>query len=159
MHVPGTVTPQLIQVLGIVSLNSYQSQEYFPLTHTSPSYSYPLTHTNLRNSYLLTHLSPGNNVQCKNAVSPQHYQLRFDSFALHHHWNGNVEMVMKSLVTGCTTWQLLVQPMEDFITTFAFQWLTHWGQDKLAAIFQTTFSSMKMLEFWLEFHWSLFLRV
>ena len=41
--------------------------------------------------------------------------------------------------------------------------LTHWGRDKMAAIFQTTFSNvfswMKMLEFRLKFHWSLFLRV
>ena len=41
--------------------------------------------------------------------------------------------------------------------------LTHWGRDKMAAIIQTTlsnaFSWMKMLEFRLKFHWSLFLRV
>ena len=38
--------------------------------------------------------------------------------------------------------------------------LTHWGRDKMAAIFQTTllneFSWMKMYKFWLRFHWSLF---
>ena len=41
--------------------------------------------------------------------------------------------------------------------------LTHWGRDKLDTISQTTFSSafswMKMFEFKLKFHWSLFLRV
>ena len=41
--------------------------------------------------------------------------------------------------------------------------LTHWGPDKMAAIFQTTFSKafsrMKIYEFWLRFHWSLFPRV
>ena len=41
--------------------------------------------------------------------------------------------------------------------------LTHWGRDKMATISQTTlsiaFSWMKMLEFRLNFHWSLFLRV
>ena len=35
--------------------------------------------------------------------------------------------------------------------------LTHWGLDKMAAIFQTTFSNghswMKMYEFWLTFHY------
>ena len=40
---------------------------------------------------------------------------------------------------------------------------THWGRDKMDAIFQTTFSKafswMKMYEFQLRFHWSLFLRV
>ena len=41
--------------------------------------------------------------------------------------------------------------------------LTHWGRDKMAAIFQTTFSNafswMKMYEFRLKFHCRLFLRV
>ena len=41
--------------------------------------------------------------------------------------------------------------------------LTHWGRDRMAAISQTTFSIafswMKMYEFQLSFHWSLFLRV
>ena len=41
--------------------------------------------------------------------------------------------------------------------------LTHWGRDKMAATSQMTlsiaFSWMKMLEFRLNFHWSLFLRV
>ena len=39
---------------------------------------------------------------------------------------------------------------------------THWGWDKMADIFQTTFSNafswMEMYECWLRFHWSLFLR-
>ena len=38
--------------------------------------------------------------------------------------------------------------------------LTHWGPDKMAAIFRTTFSSgfpcMEMYELRLKFHWSLF---
>ena len=41
--------------------------------------------------------------------------------------------------------------------------LTHWGRDKMDAIYQTTFPSAfsrtKMFEFRLKFHWSLFLRV
>ena len=41
--------------------------------------------------------------------------------------------------------------------------LTHWGRDKMAAIFQTTFSNafswMKMFKLRLRFHWSLFPRV
>ena len=41
--------------------------------------------------------------------------------------------------------------------------LTHWGRDKMAAVSQTTFSNafswLKILEFRLRFHWSLFLRV
>ena len=41
--------------------------------------------------------------------------------------------------------------------------LTHWDRDKMAAIFQTTFSNafswMKMCKFWLRFLWGLFTRV
>ena len=41
--------------------------------------------------------------------------------------------------------------------------LTHWGQDKVAAIWRMTpsnaFSSMKMFELWIKFYQSLFLRV
>ena len=44
-----------------------------------------------------------------------------------------------------------------------FWQLTHWGRGKIAAISQTTmssaFSRIKMLEYRLKFHWSLFLRV
>ena len=47
--------------------------------------------------------------------------------------------------------------------TQAERYLTHCGRDKMAAIFQTTFSnafsSMQMCEFRLRFHWNLFLRV
>ena len=46
------------------------------------------------------------------------------------------------------------------------QWmagLTHWGRDKMAAFSQTTFSnafsSIKMFELRIKFHWSLFLMV
>ena len=41
--------------------------------------------------------------------------------------------------------------------------LTHWGRDKMTAISQMTlsnvFSWMKMLEFRIKFHWSLFIRI
>ena len=44
-----------------------------------------------------------------------------------------------------------------------FNWLTHWGWDKMAAISQTTFSNafswMKMHEFRWTFHWNLYLSV
>ena len=52
---------------------------------------------------------------------------------------------------------------ETFRAAMVNTWLTHWGRDKMAAVSQTTlsnaFSWMKMLEFRLRFHWSLFLRV
>ena len=41
--------------------------------------------------------------------------------------------------------------------------LTHWGRDKMDAISQTTFwrafSSMKIVECWIDFHWSMFVKV
>ena len=41
--------------------------------------------------------------------------------------------------------------------------LTHWGRDKTDGIWQTTVSNaiswMKIFEFWLKFHWNLFLKV
>ena len=56
-------------------------------------------------------------------------------------------------------WILVVSV--QFIHPYS-SWLTHWGRDKMDAIFQTTISNifcwMKMCEFQLEFHWSLFLR-
>ena len=43
------------------------------------------------------------------------------------------------------------------------EWLTHWGWEKMAAIFQTTFSNalawMKIIVFWCKFRWNLFPRV
>ena len=49
---------------------------------------------------------------------------------------------------------------EAIVTTSKAVNLTHWGRDKMAAIFQTTFSnafsSVKMYEFRLRFHWGLF---
>ena len=51
------------------------------------------------------------------------------------------------------------------VITRSYGWLqlTHWGRDEMNNISQTTFSnlfsSMKMFEFRLKFHWSLFPRV
>ena len=57
--------------------------------------------------------------------------------------------------------QYLLQPGGNWLCTQPK--LTHWGPDKMADIFQTTFSNafswMKMYEFRFRFHWSLFLRV
>ena len=54
------------------------------------------------------------------------------------------------------------QPVTLVISLIMHYVLTHWGRDKMAAIFQTTFSNafsrMKMYEFRLRFHWILFLR-
>ena len=49
-----------------------------------------------------------------------------------------------------------------FVDHFVHAW-THWGRDNRNAIWQTTFSDafswMKMFEYRLKFHWSLFLMV
>ena len=54
-------------------------------------------------------------------------------------------------------------PPFQYFTTCNKQFLTHWGRDKMATIFQTTFSNAfswkKMHVFRLGFHWSLFLGV
>ena len=56
--------------------------------------------------------------------------------------------------------------MWPIVSEFGLLWifiLTHWGRDQIDTISQTTFSNafsrMKMNEFRLEFHWSLFLRL
>ena len=60
---------------------------------------------------------------------------------------------------------LQLGPDLQWISIHTFQFnllLTHWGRDKMAAIFLMTFSNafswMKIYEFWLGFHLSLFLR-
>ena len=65
-------------------------------------------------------------------------------------------------ITSCASEQWL--HITD-TTLYVPEWstLTQWGRDKMAAIFQTTFSNafswMKMFKFQLRFHWSLFQRV
>ena len=72
-------------------------------------------------------------------------------------WNFNQSEKGKSKILRYTASTMFAIWFEDFNV------LTHWGRDKMAAIFQTPFSDafswMKMNEFRLKFHWSLFLRV
>ena len=86
------------------------------------------------------------------------------------HHDGFVQWKMRKLSIWCsnhclrgiswclTLWQHSVTPLMIMTKT-----LTHWGRDKMVAISQTTLwnasSWMEILEFWLKFHWSLFLRV
>ena len=67
----------------------------------------------------------------------------------------------------CDSWFIVVRcggrPMWLSVhQSVSYHLLTHWGRDKMAVVFQTTFSNafswMKMYEFPLRFHWSLFLR-
>ena len=61
------------------------------------------------------------------------------------------------------TWAKTDPNLYHHMASLGHNTLTHWGQDKMAAVFQTTFSSafswMKMYEFRLRFYWSLFPRV
>ena len=67
------------------------------------------------------------------------FSIKFESWCIKHQWNRSLVLV-GAIITH----------------------LTHWGREKMAAISQTTFSNafswMKMDEFRLKFHWSLFLR-
>ena len=69
------------------------------------------------------------------------------------------------LMALCWCWAMKGERLLSCNSTHVsdIQQLTHWGRDKMDAISQTTLSNaflrMKMLEFWLKFHWSLFLRV
>ena len=64
------------------------------------------------------------------------------------------------LVATDFLWKLIWR-LKIYINPWCF--LTHWGRDEMNNILQTTFSnvfsSMKMFEFRLKFHWSLFPRV
>ena len=69
-------------------------------------------------------------------------------------------------VTGVTTLKVneIIKLIKCCINNMGpcFTVLTHWGQDKMAAIFQTfsnAFSWMKIYKFWLKLHLSLFPRV
>ena len=59
---------------------------------------------------------------------------------------------------GCWNRARVMGPREGGLES-----LSYWGRDKMDAISQTPFSNafswMKMLEYWLTFHWSLFLRL
>ena len=63
------------------------------------------------------------------------------------------------LVQDCSISSVLVM---EILQSCIKPSITHWGRDKMAAVWQTTlsnaFSWMQMLEFRLRFHWSLFLR-
>ena len=65
-----------------------------------------------------------------------------------------------SVLCNYYSFPLLVVPPQHGCEVIS---LTHWGRDDMDAITQTTFLSaffwMKMFEFRLKFHWSLFLRV
>ena len=80
--------------------------------------------------------------------------LSWEQFARHGQCpDSPVSMVINYWTTTWRTFMVLCSPR--------YKVLTHWGWDNMAAIFQTiisnTFSWMITHEFWLKFHWGLFL--
>ena len=75
----------------------------------------------------------------------------------------NFVAVVPPITIAKTSSVIVLTSIYRNIQVSAHKWLTHSGRDKMAAIFQTTFSNvfswMKMNEFWLRFHWSLFLGI
>ena len=69
--------------------------------------------------------------------------------------------IVKSLIVG----DFMTQDFLDYfsVSTKGSPYLAHWGWEEMDNILQTTFSnifsSMKMFEFQLIFHWNLFLKV
>ena len=95
---------------------------------------------------------------------------------IHYLWYCPLSVCMITSVAGVhlairPSWIVFVEVIDDItvsltaaaVSTSQPIALTHWGRDKIDAVLQTTFSNaiswMKMLEFWLKFHWSLFLKV
>ena len=88
----------------------------------------------------------------------------------HEHLNSMFRLTMKKTSKLHITDSIWVESTGDLMKVqwcgklfhVMTSWLTHWGRDKMAAIFRTTFSNafswMKMLEFRLWNHWNLFLR-
>ena len=70
---------------------------------------------------------------------------------------GNVQILFQDTVPLFNTFPRLM-----LCTNYGDNELTHWGRDQIDAMSQTTFSNafsrMKMNEFRIGFHWSLFLR-
>ena len=90
-----------------------------------------------------------------------------DSYAMWWHRFGPtlVQIMFCCLTASClylNQWWLTIYEILWYSSN-GNAYLTHWGREKMDAISQTTFSNafswMKMLEYRLKFHWSLFLRV
>ena len=80
-----------------------------------------------------------------------------------NHWNVGVICFFNSVNTvwRCpSTWCWAINRDYDIAMKLG-TFFKHWGRDKMATIFQMTFlnpfSLMKIYEFWLRFHWSLFM--
>ena len=81
------------------------------------------------------------------------------SFSPRHYWVWCFAILVDLQYSG-----RLATPHRGWWATFhTYLWWTHWGRDKVADVFQTTFSNadswMKTSEFRSAFHWSSFLKV
>ena len=108
---------------------------------------------------------------------PSLMKINWCNCYIHEYYTANsLRTVFETIPEACTTrvsersWILYLIWMTIYPVLYLNQLateeilnLTHWGRDKMAAIFQTTFSNafswIKSHEFWLRFQWSLFLRV
>ena len=74
-------------------------------------------------------------------------------------WHGSIGCQPDEPLASLVTTNTIINVYGSLVVIM----LTHWGRDKMTAVSQTTlsnaFSWLKMLEFRLRFHWSLFLRV
>ena len=65
------------------------------------------------------------------------------------------------LIHAESPWNWLFLPKYSCLTTTCVK--THWGRDKMDAVsqskFSRAFSSMKIVVFWLNFHWNMFPRI
>ena len=94
-----------------------------------------------------------------NAAAPRHLECVHGIFAFF--FQEYCLRILRTLTRNC----LINLPKQSFtfwITANTGSYLTYWDRDKMVAILQTTcsnaFSSIKMFEFRIKFHWSLFLR-
>ena len=114
-------------------------------------YQWHISRVNIKHLGLYAHQAY---VPCNDFHMPSHY-LYWPCEADVYCWENKHVSGWK---ITCPVWHITTQHLHA-----SRHASTHWGQNKMAAIFQTTFSNafswMKMYEFRLRFHWRLFLRV
>ena len=91
----------------------------------------------------------------------RHYAIVWQLYMVYHIWHLVVWIALEMYCGSIITEQMNLKTVHCSIEPVLR--LTHWGRDKIDAIWQTpfltAFSWMKMFEFRLKFHWSLFPRI
>ena len=95
--------------------------------------------------------------------STSHMWIRTDSWCILHKPDASDILVYTDAVAGFPTeWDRKWYLTSTCSMYWLVLYLTYWGRDEIVSILQTTFSNafswMKICEFCLRFHWSLFLR-